>query len=388
MASTSRAVRMRFSALAVAGLLLAGCGSTWEPAPDPRPHAEHAGEIDPRLVWSGWPVGIQGTQGYALEPALDDGYLFVADHRGWIRAIDTESRRTVWHHRLGQPLSAGPAVLDDGLLVIGDRKGNVLTMDARTGEPRWQARLTSEVMAPPRQARGSVIVRSSDGRVYGLDPDNGERQWTYQRSNPPLTLRGDSAPGVAGGNVLVGLSNGRLARLNASTGEVAWEQEVHEPRGATDLERMADITAEPIISRGSVYAVTYQGSVAAFRISSGEREWQRSIGSHYGMALQGDSLYVAADDGRVWSLDRNNGATAWRQSALEGLSLSRPVVVGAYVVIADGEGHVNWLRQRDGELVERQRLSGIGFRKAPVIGDNGQLYLLDRRGRLFVVAPD
>lgn len=378
---------LRTSALLLVGLLAVGCGTPWEAAPDPRPDPGHAGEVETRLDWVRWPAGSQGGQGYGLDPELGGDRIFVADARGWVRALDRERGATLWHRRMGRSLSGGPSHFDNGMVVVGDRKGYVIALEADSGETRWEARVSSEVMASPRMARGVLIVRSSDGRLYGLDPDNGERRWVYERSNPPLTLRGDGVPAISGGSVIAGWSSGRLVRLSAETGEVQWDREIHEPRGATDLERMADVVALPSIARGTVYAAAYQGSVVAARVGSGEIQWQRSIGSHYGLTVHGDLVVVAADDGAVWALDRDNGATAWRQEALRGLRLTRPVAVtNEHVVIADGEGHVNWLRRRDGALVAREAFSGFGFHRAALVDHEARrLLLIDERGRLYAV---
>ena len=360
--------------------LLHGCGGTPAPIPDPKPEPGVEG-VPLVHEWSRWPAGSQGVIGFGLATAHGDGRLYVGDRRGWIRALDPRDGTTLWHRSTEWPLSAGP-VVGNGLLLLGDRKGRIYALDPDSGNDLWQATLSSEVLAPPRQVRGVVVARSADGRVFGLDAETGRRLWIFERTLPPLTLHGAGAPAVAGGNAVVGLENGRLVALRVEDGDVLWEREVQEQRGVSDLERMADIAADPVIDRGLALAVAYQGAVAAFRMVDGAEVWRREIPSHRGLASADEHVYVADDDGRVWALDRENGATAWRQDALEGLALTGPVVFGEYLVVADGAGHLNWLRRRDGAFVERTPVSSVPIHRPPLLAD-GRLYVQDARGRLF-----
>nr|WP_276569359.1 outer membrane protein assembly factor BamB [Halorhodospira halophila] len=370
-------------AAAALGVAAAGC-SLQDPLPNPQTEADEA--LDVELAWSGRPVGSLESGAFALQPAYADGVLYVADARGWVRALDAETRQPVWHDRLERPLSAGPVVAGDRLLV-GDRKGRIYAYERESGEPVWMTGLSAQVLASPRYTRGVVVARSADGRVYGLDAEDGSRQWIFDRSVPALTLRRNSAPAVSGGTAVVGLQNGRLAALNVADGSVRWEHTLTEPRGRTELERMADIAADPVIHRGAAYAVAYQGAIGAVRIANGAQHWSREVGSHRGLVAHDEEVYLAADDGRVWAFDRRNGATAWRQEALEGLTLTRPVVHEGYLVMGDDAGHVNWLRLRDGELVARERLSDVPVERPPVVTGSGDVYVMDARGRMTALRP-
>ena len=53
-------------------------------------------------------------------------------------------------------------------------------------------RCRRKVLVPPVAADGIVVVRCIDGRVFGLNADNGTRVWIYDHSVPLLTLRGNA----------------------------------------------------------------------------------------------------------------------------------------------------------------------------------------------------
>ena len=370
-------------ALAVAGGGVLGC-SFQEPLPDPSPEGEPGLSVE--RPWSGQLVGSLGAGAFALEPGYADGNLYVADNEGLVRAVDAETREPLWRQRLDTSLSAGPVPAGERLLV-GDRQGRVHALDRATGEPEWVAELSAQVLARPRESRGVVVARTTDGRVYGLDAADGEELWLLDRSVPALTLRRNSAPALSGSTAIVGLQSGQLVALDTEDGSIRWEHTLAERSGRTELERMADIAADPVIGRGAAYAVAYQGAVAAVRVATGTEAWRREVGSHRGLALGGETLYVAADDGRVWALDRRNGATAWRQDALEGLTLTRPAIRGEYLVVGDDAGHVSWLRRRDGALVARTEVSGEPIQRPPVVTEAGGVYVIDAEGQVKALRP-
>jgi len=98
-----------------------------------------------------------------------------------------------------------------------------------------------EMRSPPLVGRGLVVVRSTDYRITALDASTGRRRWAYQRANVPLTLRSLTEMVYAGDLVIAGFPSGRLVALTAANGAVRWDVAVSEPRGATEVERLADV---------------------------------------------------------------------------------------------------------------------------------------------------
>ena len=159
-----------------------------------------------------------------------------------------------------------------------------------------------------------------------------------------------------------------------------WESRVATPTGRTELERIVDIDADPVVSGGMVYAVTSQGPVAAFDRYTGRLLWQQDMASHTGIGA-GRLLYVTDDESRVWALDRDSGAWRWRQDGLMRRMVTRPVEFGEYVVVADFEGYVHWLSIDDGRFVARTRTGGGGVTASPV-ANAAAVYVLGASGRL------
>src|SRR5690606_12960738 len=109
-----------------------------------------------------------------------------------------------------------------GRIFLGTAKGEVVALD-ETGKPAWTTSLGGEVIAPPAVARDTVVVRTTDSRIFGLGVEDGKRRWVFQRQTPALLLRTVAGVVPVGAQVLAGFPNGKLVALDVADGKLAWE---------------------------------------------------------------------------------------------------------------------------------------------------------------------
>src|SRR5207248_11310147 len=83
---------------------------------------------------------------------------------------------------------------------------------------------------------------------------------------------------VSRGGLFTGTPGGKLLGIDLATGTLAWEGNVTTPKGATELERIADITSLPVIEDRQVCAAAYLGRVACFEVQRGTLAWSRDFG--------------------------------------------------------------------------------------------------------------
>ena len=367
-------------------LALSGCGAVTdylrgdEDAPAPATLEEFEPATGIETLWARRAASGEGGRRLELRPALAGGRVFVAGHEGDVAAYDPLTGERLWEADTGVPVSGGPGA-GSGLVVVGSSAGDVVALASADGAVAWRTRVTSEVLSAPAVGGGRVAVRTVDGKLFGLDAANGERSWVYDRTVPVLTLRGTSAPVIAGDVVVAGFDSGHLAAVSLADGQLLWESAVATPSGRTELERLADMDADPVVSDGIVYAITFQGRVAAFDPGSGRALWQRDMSSRAGIGLGRRLLYVTDERSHVWAFDRGTGASLWRQGGLERRQVTRPVEFGDYVVVADFEGHVHWLSIDDGRFAARARVGGSAVLAPPVAGKSA-VYVLGESGTL------
>ena len=119
-----------------------------------------------------------------------------------------------------------------------------------------------------------------------------------------------------------------------------------QPRGNTELERISDITSDPVVDDEQVCAIAFQGRVACFDTAQGSPLWNRDISSDKGMMILGKYLYLSESSGSVIALDKTTGSTTWKNSELLLRSVTAPYAIGNFVVVGDFEGYLHALEPR------------------------------------------
>lgn len=371
-------------------LSLTGCGTVKEffaadsyEAP-PTELTEFEVEFEPKTLWSTG-TGDGAESAYSnLAPWLQGDSIFTVDHEGDVRSHRLENGQRQWRTKLNLPVATGVGG-GEGLIVIGSQSGEVVALNEASGEELWRQRLSSEVLAPAKVGGDYVVVRTADGRLTAISASSGNILWNYQRAVPLLSLRGVSAPMIVGQTVLAGYDNGKLVALSLSDGKVIWEKSIAVPSGRTDLERLVDIDADPVIQNGIVYVVAFQGKLAAMDVDTGDLLWDREMSSTSGIAVAAtDAVYVSDDKSYLWAIADGTGDSLWRQTLLLRRNITAPVIAGDYVVVGDFEGYLHWLSRFDGRFVARQRLDKESIRSQPVVHD-GVLYVMTTGGKLSAI---
>ena len=296
--------------------------------------------------------------------------------------IDPQTGRIAWRINTGRRLAGGVGA-DDTVVIVGTDKGEVLAFDT-SGRRLWQARVSSEVIAPPAASDGMVAVWSGDGRIYGLLATDGSTKWVHQRTNPALTLRAHAGGVVSRGGLFSGSAGGKLVALDIYTGTVGWESNVATPKGATELERIADVVSRPLVQERRACAVAYQGRLACFDVLRGTLEWSRDISSLAGIAGDDRQLYITDDRGNVHALDVATGASVWTQDKLARRWIGGPQLVGDAVGVVDGEGILHLLDPADGALVGRLATDGTPATGQPITAE-GATYWQSEGGAVYAV---
>lgn len=286
----------------------------------------------------------------------DSGAVYAADEEGRLTKYDAASGKELWKVKTKNKFSAGIGV-GEGLILIGTFKGELLAYN-ESGHMLWQASVTSEILSPPQVQNNIVVVRTVDGRIFGLDAIDGKRKWIYQGATPSLTVRSTAGITIAHGAVFAGFPGGKMVAMSLFNGNIGWEVAVSQPRGVTELERMTDITSTPEVNNRFVCAAAYQGRVACFAINDGAQIWARESSSSAGLTMDNDYVYVTEDKGVVAAYDLLSGASMWKQIRLGSKKLTKPIIKGQYIVVADDQGYVNLLRNYDGALVARSATDG------------------------------
>ena len=327
----------------------------------PGPLPEINATVNPQVLWQ---VSI-GKSAPGFAPAVTPNAIYAAAPGGTIVRVDPATGASVWRIEAGKKLSAGVGA-DATLVVVGTDKGEVLAFSV-DGKPLWQAKISSEVVGPPKVAEGTIVVWSGDGRTFGLSAADGKTKWVYQRVNPALVVRNYAGGAISRGGLFAGTPGGKLLAMDLGTGNIGWEGNVATPKGATELERIADVTSLPLVEERQVCAVAFQGRVACFEILRGTLNWSRDVSSLTGLADDARYVFVCDDAGAMSAFDRLTGASAWKQDKLAQRRLGGPQVAGEYLMAVDAEGYVHLFDRNNGSLVGRTPTDGTPATSQPAV---------------------
>jgi outer membrane protein assembly factor BamB len=382
--------RVRLCAALVAAVTLAGCAKIMDFLPVPP-------AISLRWLWSSnkpgplpdlkpsatasvnWQASVgKAVPGFA--PVVLPDAIYAASTDGSISRFDPANGRMVWRISATGTLSAGVGA-DANVVVVGTDKGDVFAFGT-DGKPKWSARVSTEVVAPPRVADGVVAVFAGDGSIHALNASDGSKKWVNTRISPALTVRNYAGGVTTRGALFAGTAGGRLLAIDMNTGIVGWDATVANPKGATELERIADVTSLPFPDGQQVCAVAYQGRVACVDVARGTLNWSRDVSSLYGLTGDGRNIYVTDDKGAVQALDRTTGASVWKQDRLAERKIGGPQMIGDYVAVIDVEGYLHLLAASNGAYVGRLATDGSAPTSQPALflssilwqSANGTLY--------------
>ena len=378
-ARTFRAFRKHAAWAALAAFVLAACSSSKS-----EPPAALTSIKSPLPVQVLWHMKVGDGRGIYLQPAVLSNAVFAASSDGTLVRVDPSNGSQVWRTRAPGKLGAG--VGSDGFLVaVAGQRGEIYVYTAE-GKLSWQSRVPSDVVTAPLVGHDLVIVRSTDQGVTAFEAETGRKRWIYKRQTPPLALRGPTELMFSGDNVIVGFPGGRLVAIALANGAARWDSVVSEPKGATEVERLADVLGSIGLGDNRVCAASYQGRVACFDAGNGEQQWAREMPAGAGVAIDGPQLFGVDEGSTVRAFALSDGSGAWSNKALAHRSLSSPGSLGRWLVVGDYRGYVHWIDSRDGQLVGRVELDS-----GPIVAEPrplaGGVVVQTQRGSLALLVP-
>lgn len=347
-------------------------------------------------------IGEGQNKGFSsLTPALDEETIYAVDHLGLLVAVNMASGKKQWSRKVNKPNQGlwhwfkglvvapdtnrqiiGGIAAEYGLLLVTTYAGEVIALDKDSGDELWRKQLEGEVVAAPRTNGNVVAVQSVNGKLYALDAKTGEQLWFYDNQPPVLTLRGTPSPIVTDTAIYAGFANGRMMAFNPNNGLILWEQRIASPKGRSELERMVDIHATPLLVDGVLYVGTYQGKISALSRGSGSPLWGVDGSTSQNLALASGKLFVAHADGKLVAYNAVTGEQLWVNEQMLRRGLNGPQTFGDYVAVVDYKGYMHVLDQTNGQFVARTRVDRKGA-WAPMQTDGETLYVFTNRGKLI-----
>jgi Ca-activated chloride channel family protein len=205
---------------------------------------------------TGWVLRLPGGRPIAT-PAYADGMLFVGGGYGSheFYAVDAETGRIIWQIQTGDD---GPtaAVVADGMVAFNTESCTLVVVDERRGRVIWQEWLGDPLMSQPAIDKGVLFM---------AHPANTGRAVKPAQFHP--------RPASPGGSH-------RLLAAELSTGRHIWEQEIS-----------GDVITAPVISDGTVYFTTFDGTSYTLNAADGSVLWMKANAATSAPVIANGQLY-------------------------------------------------------------------------------------------------
>lgn len=281
------------------------------------------------------------------------------------------------------------AVAEDAVYAA-DVDGRVYALDPENGERIWQAETGARVISGPTVAGNAVLVGTMEGEIIALKRADGAQYWRSTISSEAL-----APPASDGTLVLARAGDGRVYGLSAVSGARVWIFD----RGVPNLTLRG--LGAPVIAGSAAFVGMDNGRVAALRMLDGQPVWEQLIAAPTGrnelerlndvdaaLLFDDGDLFAASFGGELARVDGDTGQVLWRRTVKSYNGFAR---IGDLVITTDEAGVVWALDANSGaaawknEDLKYRRLSApAAFQGRLVVGDfEGYLHWLDPKdGRL------
>ena len=340
-------------------------------------------------------AGDSRKQRITADPVSDGVRLYTLDARSGLRATALNgtaawSRSLVpGYERAGDASGGGLAVVD-GTVYAATGFGELHALDAATGAERWVQRFDAPVTTP-KVAGGLVYVASRDNRGWAIDAATGRVLWDIPASPGVSAIATAPAPALTDRAVFFPFASGEIVAALRQSGLQLWGSSVSGRRRGVAYSDVGDITGDPVVQDGRIYAGTTAGRIVAFSAAAGTRDWTADEGAVSPPAVAGGSLFVVSDRAQLLRLDAETGDVLWRTDLpfYRNARLKRrqgiyahygPVLAGGRLWVASSDGVLRGFDPQGGALVASAPIPGGAASRPIAFGD--ALYVVGRKGTL------
>jgi eukaryotic-like serine/threonine-protein kinase len=185
-------------------------------------------------------------------------------------------------------------VADANRLFIAGLDGVIYSLDAWSGRVGWKRKLASAPSTALALRNKTIYVGTNDQRIYRLNADTGE-----VISELALEAKPVGRPAFVNDSLLMFLENaservGYIISVDSKLTSVRWKQ-TSSPDWASE---------RPHLWKDFVIAGNCRGSMAAFRVTDGEPQWNLSLkGCIRSIGSSGNMLLAGVQEGTIYAYE-------------------------------------------------------------------------------------
>ncbi|MFN6951603.1 MAG: PQQ-binding-like beta-propeller repeat protein [Albidovulum sp.] len=330
------------------------------------------------------------------DPVVAGGRIFTLDANATVTATGTNGG-TLWQtdltpasDRAGET-SGGGLAFGEGRVFVTTGFGELVALDPTSGGVVWRQRFDAAVGGAPAVADGRVYVVARDASAWAVRASDGKVEWTLPGTPSAAGVMGAAAPAADARPVIFPFSSGQMLAVAKDSGIALWGTQVAGQRRGRAYAAYSDLTGDPVIAGGVVFAGTSAGRLAAVSADSGQTLWSAPDGALSPVAVAGDSVFLVNDEDQLVRLSKDSGEEIWRvdmpyftkdkdRRRRTIVAHHGPVLAGGRLILASSDGLIRSFDPASGALIASVALPG-GAASAPAVA-GGVFYVVTRDGKL------
>jgi len=330
------------------------------------------------------------------DPIVADGKVFTLDAAAGVRAFNTGGA-VLWSRDLTPGIeksgnaTGGGLAYGAGVLVATTGHGEVVAMDAASGAIRWRHKMIGEVSSAPVISGSTVIAVSRSNNSVGLNIKNGRIIWQQNSSGSEAGVVGAGSPAATGNLAIIPFASGEVVGALTRNGQRAWSGVVSGGHKGLARSFLGDISGDPVIDGITVYVANQSGRLASMDRRSGDRNWTANDGSYSPVWPAGGAVFMISDNFAIKRLNASDGKEVWAvelpdfkakrvRRQRDAYAYFGPVLAGGQLWVGSSDGWLNSYNPADGSLTGSVKIPG-GAASQPAIA-GGRLYILSGSGQL------
>ena len=271
-------------------------------------------------------------------------------------------------------------IVDSESIYFGSKQDTVTAIKRSDNTTLWQRIMSSEVMSISKIVNNIIYVRTNDSNITAIDTNTGKFLWINSQIPADLSIRGSSEPIISDNKVYSGFEDGRIAAYNSLNGDIIWQSQLSGIKTETVIDRLNDIDGSMIVDKGVLYAISYQGSIAALDSFSGQILWSREASSIDGISGNYDNIFYTDDNGILWCLDKYSGRPVWKQDSFQRRLIGAPIFLNDFILVGDVENYIHIINADDGTISGRIKLKSS---MQSIYVEYDSIFVLDKEFNLY-----